>query len=102
MADEAAPMPATFGPPPDHPFVDDPGGVFATDAHRRVLGHLPTPDQQRMSPAELYGRIASDQGNPLIEVEEIERLVSQLAEQGLVATENGLRMTDDGLEAIQR
>lgn len=27
-------------------FAPDPGGIFASDAHRHVLGHLPTPDAE--------------------------------------------------------
>lgn len=27
-------------------FAPDPGGIFASDAHRHVLGHLPTPDSE--------------------------------------------------------
>jgi hypothetical protein len=26
-------------------YAPDPGGVFASDAHRRVMAHLPNPDQ---------------------------------------------------------
>lgn len=99
-------VPATFGPPPAHPFVDDPGEVFATDAHRRVLGHLPTPGEPRTSADLLRQRVAEDQGNPLLQGSDEEgeflRVVSELEADGLLSTDNGLRMTEAGLEAICR
>lgn len=101
MADQPTTTPATFGVPPSHPFVDDPGGVFATDAHRRVLGHLPTPDEERTSLPLLCSRIAQDGGNPLADPADIERIANDLAQEGFVVTDNGLRMTAEGLDAIQ-
>jgi hypothetical protein len=39
----------------------DPGGNFASDAHRRVMAALPDPDQTALTAEELMeGRIAND------------------------------------------
>jgi hypothetical protein len=99
---EAGTTPAVFGPPPAHPFVDDPGGEFPTDAHRRVLGHLPTPDGERTSRELLCQRINEDGGNPLTDPAEVNRILDELEAEGHLITDNGLRMTEAGLEAIQR
>lgn len=30
-------------------YSPDPGGIFASDAHRRVMAHLPNPDDEALS-----------------------------------------------------
>lgn len=97
---DSSSTPAVFGPPPAHPFVDDPGGVFATDAHRRVIGHLPTPTEERTSRDLLLVRIGKDGGNPLNDAEDVDRILGELEAEGYINTDNGLRMTEAGLEAI--
>ena len=37
-------------------YAPDPGGVFASDAHRRVMAHLPNPDQD---PVIVYDLVAN-------------------------------------------
>ena len=42
-------------------YAPDPGGVFASDAHRRVMAHLPNPDDEPLTAADLIaGRINRD------------------------------------------
>lgn len=36
-------------------YAPDPGGNFASDAHRRVMAHLPNPDQDPVDIPELIG-----------------------------------------------
>lgn len=38
----------------------DPGNIFPSDYHRRVLGHLPNPDEDGMDVASLEHRLATD------------------------------------------
>jgi hypothetical protein len=102
MAKAAATTPATFGPPPAHPFVDDPGGVFASDAHRRVLGHLPTPDEPRTSRDLLIVRINEDGQNPLSDPGDIDNVVVDLANEDYLDNDLGLRMTAAGYKALQK
>ena len=42
-------------------YPPDPGGNFASDAHRRVMAHLPNPDDEALSIADLItARINAD------------------------------------------
>jgi hypothetical protein len=122
MADKPTSTPAVIGAaPPPHPFVPDPGEVFATDAHRRVLGHLPTPRDQKaadevgsdvhnytrirrsvsISQEGLLQRLNEDSGLPNLDPADVERIVGELEAAGHVSTQNGLRMTEAGHDAIQ-
>jgi len=93
--------PATFGPPPVHPFVADPGEQFETEAHRRVLAHLPTPTEDSTIEQVLIGRLGADVGSPRpLTVDEIRQILNSLAQAGYVSTDNGLAMTEAGLEAL--
>jgi hypothetical protein len=41
---------------PDVTYPADPGGRFASDAHRRVMAHLPNPDDDPISIEDLIGQ----------------------------------------------
>jgi hypothetical protein len=38
---------------PELSYSPDPGGIFASDAHRRVMAHLPNPDQDPINAEDL-------------------------------------------------
>jgi hypothetical protein len=100
----ASKSPAVIGPPPPHPFVSDPGGVFATDAHRRVLGYLPTPDSEATTLALLTKRIADNDKEHAgrMAEEEFAGVLASLEEEGYVDSAHGaLKMTAKGFEALQ-
>ena len=128
MADQPATTPAVIGAPtPPHPFIDDVGGVFETDAHRRVLGHLPTPldraaaespedhkeahpgqlqrvkDNVSISPEALCVRLNEDSGAPDMKTEAVAEILAELASAGHAESSKfGLWcMTEAGHNAIQ-
>jgi hypothetical protein len=84
----------------------DPGGVFESDAHRRVLGHLPTPDDDV---AGFYDRNESTaaervQADRVLELdgEEVESILSDLEASGYATqADGGWQMTEAGLAALQ-
>ncbi len=94
-------------------YLADPGGVFASDTHRRVLGHLPlptnepvalfndegTPRQQRRN--SLFHRVADDVHTPVDTQEELAAVLAELEASGYVTqTDAGWVMTQEGLVAI--
>jgi hypothetical protein len=84
----------------------DPGGVFESDAHRRVLGHLPLPDDDV---AGFYDRNESTavervQTDAALELDgdEVESTLSDLEASGYATqAAEGWQMTAAGLEALQ-
>ena len=79
---------------------DDPGGVFASEQHRRVLGHLSLPDEDfGYSPDELADRVSGDPNLGPIDVVEV---LEDLEADGHVAhtQAHGWRQTKAGFKAI--
>lgn len=98
-------------PPTTH--KGDPAGIFASDTHRRVLGHLPTPDADvgyEVQP--LLARLAQDPHTPFpadpgewdveTEAEAVLEILTELADDGYCKAYKGgvYRMTKQGLEAL--
>lgn len=83
-------------------YPADPGGVFASDAHRRVLGHLPTPDDEPTLVEALQLRMDPDQHSNFNEDPEgLEAVLGELNASGFAeGGEDGWRMTQAGLDAL--
>lgn len=81
---------------------DDPGGVFASDAHRRVLAHLPIPSEDPMDNETFLSRVATDDGYEYAGQDEVEDVLADLEADGHAKQLNdGWRQTKKGLEALQ-
>jgi hypothetical protein len=87
-------------------YAADPGGVFESDMHRRVLGHLPGPKDDvaafhESNEPTTHERVQTDQQHGL-EWEEIEDVLSDLEASGFAKqTKAGWHMTAAGLNALQ-
>lgn len=62
-------MPTTNYPP-------DPGDVFATDVHRRVLGHIPIADEEALTPDDFYLRLLEDP-DTMVKVDGVKTFLTQ-------------------------
>jgi hypothetical protein len=84
----------------------DPGGVFESDAHRRVLGHLPLPDDDaeafyERNESTAVERVQTDAALEL-DGDEVESILSDLEAEGYATqAAEGWQMTPAGLEALQ-
>lgn len=64
-------------------YAPDRGGQFASDAHRRVLGHLSTHrDSHAWTPMALFVRMAPDVGSQLSQ-EQVAEILGELGADGL-------------------
>jgi hypothetical protein len=82
-------------------YLPDPGGVFESDTHRRVLSHVPDPPHSPMTLHPLGVRIQPDRHHGLSHVNELEEVLGALEACGYVAQdEGGFITTDAGLEAL--
>lgn len=84
-------------------YPADPGGIFASDAHRRVLGHLPTPDGDPTLTEALQLRMNPDQHTDFNEdLEALEAVLADLHGAGLVegGPSAGWKMKQEGLDAL--
>lgn len=81
-------------------YAPDPAGVFDSDAHRRVLGFVPVPDDDRMPEDVLLSRVHLDTQTTLTD-EAILTILTELSNDQLVsATQGGYRMTKAGFDKI--
>lgn len=95
-------------------YAPDPGGVFASDTHRRVLGYLPQPDDppiqladtsllplRELTRVSLAHRISADPYHGLQHVDELAAVLADLEDDGYAAeSKGGWRQTKKGLEAL--
>lgn len=82
-------------------YPDDPGGVFASDAHRRVMANAPNPNEDPLSPeALLEQRIALDDYLDLSEDELTEVLKDLEADGHVKHLKNGWKNTPSGFVAL--
>lgn len=90
----------------------DPGGVFESDAHRRVLGHLPLPgddpialydpDAERPSRVSLFHRMVPDVGTDFADSDELAEVLADLEADGYAAsTAAGWKQTKKGHDALK-
>jgi hypothetical protein len=81
-------------------YLADPGGVFASDTHRRVLGSL-----FKVGPSwpveDLMARINNDQHTKVDDTEELSEVLKDLEADGYVSEkQDGWGMTAAGLKAL--
>lgn len=83
-------------------FIPDPAGIFKSDMHRRVLGHLSLPTETfgwMLGP--LAARIAPDPHTPVETELEIAPILAELAEDGQAEQVSGAwRQTPSGHAAL--
>lgn len=85
-------------------YSPDPGGIFASDAHRRVMAHLPNPDDDPVSTEDLiYQRINYDP-HTLAHFEdatEVADVLDDLKRDGHAKQlKHGWKCTDDGFDFL--
>jgi len=80
----------------------DPGQVFPTDSHRRVLAYLPQPGEDAQSTPALCERIAEDANVPFEDLETLRRILTDLATSGdAEEVESGYwRLAADGFDRL--
>lgn len=82
-------------------YRSDPGGVFDSDTHRRVLAHLPLPADAPTSVVDLAHRIGPDAVHHKISsIEELVDVLKELEADGYAVLGDGWKMTDDGFDAL--
>lgn len=80
-------------------YAPDPGGVFASDTHRRVLGHLHDEPQELNA---LGYRVSDDANHGLETVAELAEVLQDLEADGHAkSTDAGWKLTKNGLDALQ-
>jgi hypothetical protein len=93
----------------------DPGGIFASDVHRRVLAHLTTPDAETgWQPLPLVLRLSGDFDTPIPPVDangiadlpagqsQVEEILAELKAEGFAVRHKGdvWQMTQKGFGAL--
>lgn len=80
----------------------DPGKVFTSDTHRRIVGHLPLPDDDPIEVEALGVRLGADLRNLVIRsVDDLKEVLSELEAEGLAKhLAAGWKMTKEGFEAL--
>lgn len=82
------------------PYPPDPGGNFASDAHRRVVMAVPAHDDDTVSDSidAIQARVDFDDQNNL-DADEVNEILSDLEADGDVEqVEGGWRLTEQGSE----
>lgn len=80
-------------------YLADPGGVFASDTHRRVLAHLP---KEPMEFNAFGHRLSRDPWHGIQDAKELERVLGELEREGYAKGKDGhWSMASAGLEALQ-
>lgn len=82
-------------------YAVDPGGNFQSDAHRRVCGHLPVPEDAPITLAELFVRIWPDEHTPVPDEVSLALIVEDLVTDELVEKiDKGLRQSSSGFATL--
>lgn len=85
------------------PYPADPGGVFDTDVHRRVLAHLPVPGGDPVDLGGLYVRMAPDVGTDFSDGGELGEVLKDLEADGHAnETKAGWKQTKRGHDALNK
>jgi hypothetical protein len=79
-------------------YIKDPAGIFRSDAHRHVLGHMAIPsDDYGWDNKALGARVSSS----VQEVDDVKSILDELVQDGLAEQVNGAwRQTDKGFELL--
>jgi hypothetical protein len=85
-------------------YAADPGGVFASDAHRRVMAHLPNPDDDPLTVEALISERINRDTHTLAHfdaADEVVEVLKDLESDGHAKqTKDGWRNTPDGFDAL--
>lgn len=85
-------------------YPPDPGGTFASDAHRRLMAHLPNPDDDPLSVEDLIVERVNKDPHTLAHFEsadEVAEVLADLEADGHAkATKQGWRNTAAGFDAL--
>jgi hypothetical protein len=83
-------------------YPPDPGDVFASDVHRRVMANCPNPDDDHLSSREiLEQRVAKDDHLAIDDVDELHEVLEDLRAAGHVTANKGCyRNTKSGFAAL--
>lgn len=81
-------------------YQDDPGGNFASDTHRRVLAHLPTPGADATDVESFVQRLGGDTELNLGFDETGEVLADLEADGDASQSDGGWTQTDAGAEVL--
>lgn len=85
-------------------YSPDPGGIFASDAHRRVMAHLPNPDDDPVTAADLVaGRINKDPHTlaHFDNADEVVDVLKDLESDGYAKhLKHGWKNTEDGFDLL--
>jgi len=81
-------------------YRPDPGGVFASDTHRRTLGHLPNPPDPPTTVGDFVVRMGPDAHTDLGEDDASEVLSDLEADGHAEQKSGGWKQTKAGLAAL--
>lgn len=85
-------------------YQPDPGGHFASDAHRRVMAHLPNPDDDPMSVENLIVDRINEDPHALAHFTSADEVVAVLedleADGHAKNLKDGWKNTSDGFEVL--
>lgn len=82
-------------------YPADPGGVFASDAHRRVMANAPNPDDDPLSAEALIEERVSKDDHLDLEQDELVEILEDLEADGHVKQlKDGWKNTPDGFAAL--
>ena len=88
----------------DVSYSADPGSVFASDAHRRVMAHLPNPDDDPISVEDLIVERINKDPHTLAHfktADELVEVLKDLASEGHAKQlKDGWKNTADGFAAL--
>jgi hypothetical protein len=89
---------------PDVSYPADPGGVFASDAHRRVMAHLPNPDDDPISVEDLISLRVNRDPHTLAhfsDASEVLEVLGDLESDGHAKRlKHGWKNTSDGFDLL--
>jgi hypothetical protein len=85
-------------------YSADPGGVFASDAHRRVMAHLPNPDQDPATVEDLITQRINQDPHTLAhfnDASQVAAVLDELEGDGHAKQlKDGWKNTPDGFKAL--
>lgn len=84
-------------------YPSDPGGIFPSDAHRRVLAHLSTPeDKYGWDTAALKERLKTNRGHYFADDADLDTVLSELKDAGDAVEHDGgvWQQTAEGAEKL--
>lgn len=82
-------------------YQPDPGGIFASDVHRRTAGHLSLPEEDPISVAALLARLDPDAETPIADELTLTQVLEGLSEAGQAESAGDLwRQTTKGRDDL--